>query len=37
MSLVTLTFASWNQLGEWLRRVEALRQFGMSACAFTQF
>jgi hypothetical protein len=22
-SLVTLTFVSWNQTGEWLRRVEA--------------
>jgi hypothetical protein len=24
--LVTLTFASWNQIREWLRRVESLRQ-----------
>jgi hypothetical protein len=24
--LVTLTFASWNQVGEWLRRLESLRQ-----------
>jgi hypothetical protein len=24
--LVTLTFASWNQIGEWLRRIKALRQ-----------
>lgn len=21
-----LTFASWNQVGEWLRRIEAIRQ-----------
>ena len=24
-SLVSLNFASWNQIGKWLRRVEALR------------
>jgi hypothetical protein len=24
--LVTLTFASWNLMGQWLRRVEALRR-----------
>jgi hypothetical protein len=24
--LVTQTFASWNQIGEWLRRLSALRQ-----------
>ena len=24
--LVTLTFTSWNQIGVWLRRLEALRQ-----------
>jgi hypothetical protein len=23
--LVSLNFTSWNQIGEWLRRVEALR------------
>ena len=26
LELVTLIFASWNQMREWLRRVEALRQ-----------
>jgi hypothetical protein len=26
LGLVTLIFASWNQMREWLRRVEALRQ-----------
>jgi hypothetical protein len=25
-SLVTLTFASWNRIGEWLRRLEQLRK-----------
>jgi hypothetical protein len=25
LELVTQTFASWNQMGEWLRRLEALR------------
>jgi hypothetical protein len=24
--VVTLTFASWNQIGKWLRRVDAIRQ-----------
>jgi hypothetical protein len=24
--LVTLTFASWNQIGEWLRPLEAVRR-----------
>jgi hypothetical protein len=24
--LASLTFASWNQIGEWLRRLEALRR-----------
>jgi hypothetical protein len=24
-SVVSLNFTSWNQIGEWLRRVEALR------------
>jgi hypothetical protein len=24
-NLVSLNFTSWNQIGEWLRRVEALR------------
>jgi hypothetical protein len=24
--LVTLTFASWNRIGEWLRRLDAFRQ-----------
>ena len=24
--VATLTFASWNQVGEWLRRLESLRQ-----------
>jgi hypothetical protein len=26
--VVTLTFASWNQIGEWLRRFNTLRQAG---------
>jgi hypothetical protein len=26
LELVTLNFASWNQVGEWLRGLEALRQ-----------
>ena len=25
LELVTLTFVSWNRIGEWLRRLEALR------------
>lgn len=25
---VTLTFAGWNQIGEWLRRFDTLRQAG---------
>ena len=25
-SVVTLIFASWNQIGDWLRRLEALQQ-----------
>jgi hypothetical protein len=24
--VVTLTFGSWNQIGKWLRRVDAIRQ-----------
>jgi hypothetical protein len=26
LELVNQTFASWNQIGGWLRRLEALRQ-----------
>ena len=26
LELVTLTVASWNQIGKWLRRVDGLRQ-----------
>jgi len=26
VELASLTFASWNQIGEWLRRLEALRR-----------
>jgi hypothetical protein len=25
-NIATLTFASWNQINDWLRRLEALRQ-----------
>jgi hypothetical protein len=25
LELVSLNFTSWNQIGEWLRRLEALR------------
>ena len=29
--LVILTFASWNQIARWLRRLEELKRYGVAA------